>query len=247
MDADNSGDINWQEFKTCWLALWDSWDYRQLKKVFGFADENADGVLSYDEARAEYTSQNNFSHKFNAVDKDGDNALSLNEWEANLLWIPDHSTPAVVRERFGYYDENSDGKIQRDELYNVIRANQQRWSRFDRLWNQIDVNGDAYTNLDEALEGLRVMMNNPNLSQAEAQALLNKYDKNKDGRVHKIEFWAAESHFWDHNRDDEFKDYSWNQHKFNSGWFMYDVNRDFEITYDELRSMREIIESEEKT
>ena len=91
------------------------------------------------------------------------------------------------------------------------------------------------------------MMNNPNLSQAEAQALIDKYDINKDGRVHKIEFWAAESHFWDHNRDDEYEDYSWNNHKFNDGWFRYDYNRDFEITYDELRDIRQVMESEDKT
>ena len=219
MDYDGNGEISWDEFKAAWLVFFEDYEFRQLEKVFKFADENQDGVLSKDECNAEKNAQDSFNHKFRAVDQDSNMELSLNEWEANLLWIPRNSTPAVVRERFGYYDENSDGRIQRNELYNVIRANQQRWARFNTFWPQIDINGDAYTNLDEALEGLRAMMNNPNLSQAEAQALLNKYDKNHDGRVHKIEFWAAESHFWGHERDAEWEDFNWIHNQFDSIWY----------------------------
>ena len=226
MDYDGNNEISWTEFKAAWMALFEHWSYRELEKVFEFADENHDGVLSFAECDAEKYAQDNFSHKFSAVDQDHDDALSLSEWEANLLWIPKNSTPAVVRERFGYYDENSDGKIQRMELYSVIRANQQRWARFNTMWPKIDVNGDAYTNLDEALDGLREMMNNPDLTQAEAEALLTKYDKNRDGRVHKIEFWAAETHFWEQGRDADWAEYDWNHNKFNPTWYNYDVNRD---------------------
>ena len=123
MDYDGDGNISWDEFKASWMALFDGWSYRELEKVFRFADENNDGILSKDECRGEKSAQDSFNHKFSAVDQDHDSALTLHEWESNLLWIPKNSTPAVVRERFGYYDENSDGMIQRFELYNVIRAN----------------------------------------------------------------------------------------------------------------------------
>jgi Ca2+-binding EF-hand superfamily protein len=33
------------------------------------------------------------------------------------------SNTAVIRERFGYHDENGDGVLSRNELYHVIRPN----------------------------------------------------------------------------------------------------------------------------
>ena len=30
MDDDNSNSLSWREFKSCWTALWASWDYQML-------------------------------------------------------------------------------------------------------------------------------------------------------------------------------------------------------------------------
>lgn len=40
MDFDGDGQISWTEFKAAWLAVFDSWSFRELEKVFRFADEN---------------------------------------------------------------------------------------------------------------------------------------------------------------------------------------------------------------
>ena len=57
------------------------------------------------------------------------------------------------------------------------------------------------------------------MSGGEVLTQLMKFDKNKDGRVHKIEFWAAETHFWGHERDADWADYDWNYNSFNPTWY----------------------------
>ena len=53
MDYDGNGEISWDEFKAAWLVFFEDYEFRQLEKVFKFADENQDGVLSKDECNAE--------------------------------------------------------------------------------------------------------------------------------------------------------------------------------------------------
>ena len=80
------------------------------------------------------------------------------EWSANRLFLPKSASESTVRERFGYYDENADGFVTRNELYRVIRASAVRWNRFEKFWSLLDPTGDSWTDFYEALDGLRAAM-----------------------------------------------------------------------------------------
>ena len=203
IDDDGSGTISWREFKSCWHALYKDWSYQDLLDVFRFADYDQDGAVTYNEALDEYEARSAFDRKFSLAElweKDG--RIGMHEWSANPLFVSAGAKTSTIRERFGYYDENSDGWLDNAELYRTIRANQIRWKRFLTFWYTIDETGDGWTDTSEALPGLREVMD-PDMSEAQADALIAMFDKNGDGRVHQIEWWMKESKDWDTKREKE--------------------------------------------
>ena len=123
IDDDGNSKLSWSEFKSCWDPLYSDWDYRMLTSTFKNADFDNDAELDYSEAYAEYEAQSTLDRKFNVVDANDDGKIEMKEWSNNLLFMSKTSNTAVIRERFGYHDENGDGVLSRNELYHVIRPN----------------------------------------------------------------------------------------------------------------------------
>ena len=122
LDYDENGGISWTEFKAAWQSKYKDWDYQTLREVFEFADFDRSGQISMTEAHDEHDFQGSFDRKFSIVDSNRDGKLDLPEWFANRLFLAARSSESGVRERFGYYDENADGFVDRNELYRVVRA-----------------------------------------------------------------------------------------------------------------------------
>ena len=178
------------------------------------------------------------------MDQGHDGRIDTHEWSDNLLFVSKTSSDAVIRERFAYHDENEDGYLTRDELYHVIRPNQVRWRKFLIFWGHLDPTGDGWTDTSEALDGMREI--NPETSEYECEQFLKKYDRNSDGRVHKFEMWMAEGEEWDKQRAAENKERAYKE-MFAPGWFTYDADRDFSLSWSDVRYVRDLIEDESAT
>ena len=68
------------------------------------------------------------------------------------------------------------------------------------------------------------------------------YDKNMDGRIHKIEMWVMQSQEWDKRREFLIKEAT-KKAEFNPAWFKYDADRDWKVTLEEILYVRAGIET----
>ena len=168
IDDDGDEKLSWTEFKSCWTPLYDSWNYRMLTSTFKNADFDGDSLLSYSEAFAEYEAQTALDRKFAAVDENHDGKIDMSEWSNKLIFMAKTSNNAAIRERFGYHDENGDGVLERNELYHVIRDSQIRWQKFSILWSHLDPTGDGWTDVSEALDGMKEYVN-PDITEYECE------------------------------------------------------------------------------
>lgn len=55
--------------------------------------------------------------------------------------------------------------------------------------------------------------------------------------------WMAETDEWDKQREAEIKNDAYSK-SFNGGWFTYDQDRDFNITWEEVRYVRDVWEDD---
>ena len=104
-DADDSGDITFEEFAAA------------MNGRMGFADANADGKLTVEEIAAEMQRQRELRRAERMVrrfDANGDNELTLEEIESHQ------------RKVFALMDRNDDGMVARDELPRRERRDRRR-------------------------------------------------------------------------------------------------------------------------
>jgi len=137
-------------------------------------DENGDGVVE----RAEWKGPEPL---FARLDADQDGKISRKEAkkfekEAGRRWNNRVSDAA-----FGRFDDNGDGKISAEE-----------WKSRPELFARFDVNGDGFITRDELTPkgprgGRRAKMYDAR-SGKDSAAFLQKFDKNRDGKVSKEEF-----------------------------------------------------------
>lgn len=163
----------------------------------------------------------------------------MNEWKENPIFVSGTAKNSTIRERFGYYDENSDGWLMDNELYRTIRANQLRWKRFLIFWSKIDKTGDKWVKADEALDGLKEMID-PNFSKFQADEFIALFDRDGDGRVHQIQWWMQESKQWDIKRELEIAERA-KRERFTRSWNIYDGDRDKLVSFEELRYVLDLL------
>ena len=85
-----------------------------------------------------------------------------------------------------------------------------------------------------------------NLTEYEALAFLNLYSKTGDGRVHKMHMWLQQSNEWDKQREFLIKE-AVKKAKFDPVWFVYDADRDWQVSLEDLEYVRAAIETADET
>jgi len=126
--------------------------------------------------------------KFQSVDQNDDGVIDLSEWNQTRIFVSAEASEKSVGTKFTSYDTNNDGHLHFMELYTNIRANQIRWTNFERLWEEIDPTSDLWSFYSEAVEGFQRV--HPDLTQAQIEALFNAYDMNADGKIWKLDMWV---------------------------------------------------------
>ncbi len=105
---------------------------------------------------------------FEALDKNGDGAISKKEFDAF------HS--ALFRKM----DKNKDGKLSQEELEAARGGNKDKCDvSFDERFNEVDINHDGALSKDEAEIGMPMLF-----------AHFDQIDANKDGKITKEEIAA---------------------------------------------------------
>lgn len=139
-----------------------------------------------------------YNKKFEAVAGE-DGVIELAEWVAKPIFSANTASDSSIREKFSHYDINGDGKLHFMELYTNVRANQNRWSNFSKLWEQMDLGSTLSASVQDAIDGLQRI--NPDITAAEATALVSSYDMSGDGKIHKLDMWAKQVREWEKEWD----------------------------------------------
>ncbi|KAG8373795.1 hypothetical protein BUALT_Bualt11G0062300 [Buddleja alternifolia] len=127
----------------------------EIKKVFEKFDANGDGKISVTELAAVVeglgpaaTSAEEMDCLMSELDADGDGFIDLNEFKTfHCGGVGDRE----LKEAFGLYDKDKNGKISASELHAVLRSLGEKCSIKDcrKMIGSVDVDGDGCVNFEE--------------------------------------------------------------------------------------------------
>ena len=169
--------------------------------------------------------------------------MTLDEFK-NAPNNPFVSAAEDASDKFKYLNLNGDGKLEFVEVYKTVRGEQIQREKFDEIWKKLDTNEDGVTSAAEALPGLEIIHSSLTLDEAKNKLEHYKPDDNGDVYRHIAENEHREAWIKAHR---EKANQEMSKAAFEEAWSVYDRNHDKKATYEEIRYIREILESEEAT
>jgi Ca2+-binding EF-hand superfamily protein len=154
--------------------------YDSAEARFGAMDVNNNGYINRNEWRGE-------SLSFDAVDRNGDNRITMDEYLSQASFGPGYAT---LESRFAQLDRNRNGWLSRGE-----------W-RGERLsFDAVDRNGDNRITRDEYLNQNADLSGNPyGYGSSDREARFTRMDRNRDGVISRYE-WSESIPFTDVDRN----------------------------------------------
>jgi Ca2+-binding EF-hand superfamily protein len=180
------------------------------QRMFSKIDANGDGKIGKDELTQMVAkgpqggpSADDIMSK---LDTDGDSSISQSEFAAGdkanrqahqgpppmMAGMSNMSSADFVKQLFSDADTNSDGKISKDELSQVMANSSDGGSNVDNIMNSLDTNGDGTISQSELLAAAQTdQQAQASQSGSSADDLFSTLDTNGDGSISKSEFEAS--------------------------------------------------------
>lgn len=173
----------------------------ELEERFKQGDKNGNGKLEADEVPEEFRER--FQTLIERADKDGDKALTLEEFRGGVMAMGGNAPPGQPPKPgspdgrpdaamlFRNIDKNGDGKVTPDEV------GEERREGFKQMLTRADADGDGALNLDEFRRGFGGE-GRPNAPPAGGPPgpggntpLFDALDADRDGKISREEMYAA--------------------------------------------------------
>ena len=120
---------------------------------------------------------------FNSMDTNKDNILSKDELKRALEANEIPTSEKLLTNIFNYCDKNKDGKITKEKFTNF--TNEQN-EKLNSIFNTIDINQSGFLSIDEVKKV--VLDLDSNYEHYKLNKMLQKLDRNGDGKIDKNEF-----------------------------------------------------------
>merc|ERR1719244_1453494 len=218
-DVDLDGQISFSEFARMIVSGADE-KICQLKKVLGSAasveagfkkfDVNKDGKISRQELATGLKgsgikfSDDEISIVFEIADLDGDNEITLAEFENLLGTAPSFGRVEDVKAAFYRFDANNDGSIDKDELKRMLTATGKNPSdqEVNTLFKKGDLDGDGKIDLQEFIQlmfpkssEILGKLQKSFKSINDVKSAFRKYDTDGDGHISRTELRQVMQNF----------------------------------------------------
>jgi calcium-dependent protein kinase len=128
-------------------------DIKELKDIFMVLDKNKDGTLTLDEIKEGIEklkkSSINVEEIFKSIDTDSSGVINYTEFLAATIDKKVYMKEERLYEAFRAFDKDGSGKISRDEIKKVMKADNVDISTFDNMIESFDTNGDGEIDYNE--------------------------------------------------------------------------------------------------
>ena len=133
-------------------------EINNLKKVFSAFDKSKDGQISYDELRqgliqlkSNRITEQDVYFLFQALDVDHNGKVDYTEFIAATLQKANYLRNDRLLEAFLNFDKDKSGKISKEELLQVLKANKSQEKEIEKFIKAVDKNNDGKIDYNEFL------------------------------------------------------------------------------------------------
>lgn len=128
-------------------------DIKELKEIFMALDKNKEGTLSLEEIKdgIDKLKNSNISAEeiFKSIDTDGSGVINYTEFLAATIDKKVYMKEERLYEAFRAFDRDNSGKISKEEVKKVMKADNVDLSTIDSLVKTFDTNGDGEIDYSE--------------------------------------------------------------------------------------------------